>query len=134
MPTSVRTSLWLLVTGLIATPLTSLLDPTPLPPLPEGSGPMVMAVLAVFFVPFFSLLVFFAVMAYRRRNWARWVHSAILLLGAVLYVPAQVGAFEAHPLLSGLNLVVMGLELASLVLLFTRESNAWYSALVVSAA
>ena len=133
MPKSVRISLWLLVTGVIATLVTGLLDPTPTPAFPEGSGPVVILSILMFFVPSLGLMIFFAVMTYRRRNWARWVHSAISLLGLVLYVPAQVAAFEVSAYLSLLNLVLAGVELASLTLLWTRESNAWYSATVATA-
>jgi|SRR5690348_5880669 len=134
MPQPVRLSLWLLVAGVIASPLISLLDPTPTPPLPEGSGPLLFFVIIVFSVPFFGALIFFAVMAYRRRTWARWVHSGILLFGIVLYVPAQIAALEVSIPLPLLNLIVAAIELASAALLFTRESNAWYSATVAGAA
>jgi hypothetical protein len=134
MPNSVRVSMWLLIASAIATPLVSLLDPTPIPQLPEGAVPLAFLAFVGFFVPFFGVLIFFAVMAYRRRNWARWVHSAILLISSAVYVPLQAKAFEVSASLAVLNVILTVIELASLVLLFTRESNAWYRASVVTAA
>lgn len=127
MPKTVRISLWLLVGSTLAGPLLSLIDPTPLPDFPSAPW----AFLA-FLLAFFALIVWIVVMAYRRKNWARWVYSIVFVLGLALefWMPAE--NFPVSPVLSSLNFVVGAAELVSIVLLFVPQSNAWYSAAVPS--
>ena len=132
MPMTVRISLCLLVAAVLATPLIGMLDSAPTPTLPEGAGPAVIAA-TLFLVAFLGLVAFVAVMAYRRRNWARWVHGALFVLGLAVYIPTMVATFESSSS-SVLSLIVTAAEVASVVLLFTRDSNAWYSSRCVAAA
>jgi hypothetical protein len=125
MPKTVRISLWLLVSSTLAGPLFSLMDPTPLPEFPSSRWGFVALLLG-----FLALMLWIVVMAYRRRNWARWVHSTLYVLGSALVFSMPSEGFSASPLMSSLNFLVGAAELASIVLLFVPQSNAWYSAAV----
>jgi hypothetical protein len=128
MPKTVRISLWLLVGSTLAGPLLSLIDPTPLPEFPSAPWAFL-----VFFLAFLAVIVWIAVMAYRRRNWARWVHSIFFVLGLALVFSMPAENFPASPVMSSLNFVVGVAEVVSIVLLFVPQSNAWYSAAVPGA-
>jgi hypothetical protein len=129
MPKTVRASLWLLIGSFLATPVVGVINPTPFPGLPDGSVPFV-----VVFVLFLGLMVLVAVMAYRQRNWARWVHSVMFVFGPIVSVPVQMEMFSTSPATSLLGLMLYAAQLASVALLFAPQSNAWYSASVPRAA
>jgi NADH:ubiquinone oxidoreductase subunit K len=81
-------------------------------------------------------MAFFSLMAFKiagRRNWARWLLAIVVLLSVagVLFMLATmprfaqlIGRFPAMVL--GLNATQSILQIAALVLVFTRESSLWF--------
>jgi hypothetical protein len=86
---------------------------------------MVLVIIS-FFVPLFGLLAFVAFRAYRGRNWARWVLAATGVVGTSTYIPTLLTTLRVEPFIGVLDLLVTIAEVASLGLLFVRESNQWY--------
>jgi len=122
MPKSIRTSLWLLVGSFAAGALITILNPAPLPKLPPVTWQMLlMAILS------FGLVTFIAVMTYRRRSWARWVHALFFLGGVLLLIPAQTKVPSTSYVISSMTVIVYAAQVFSVALLFVRQSNAWYS-------
>jgi hypothetical protein len=124
MPKTVRISLWLLVGSVVASPLITIMDPAPLPKLPTATWQIVlMTILSI------GLALFLAVMTYRGRNWARWVHAFIFVFGSLLafLFLAQSQESSTSHVISSLDAIVYAAEVISVALLFVRESNAWYS-------
>jgi len=126
MPRSVRVSLWLLLISQAAIMAVGVLDPRPMPAMPPGAGVLLFVVVVLFVVPIIGLVVFFAFRAYRGRNWARWVHAGIFLVGAIAYVPKLIVSFQVVPVVGALNLIFTIVQIASVVMLFIPQSNVWY--------
>jgi hypothetical protein len=87
-------------------------------------------VVAMYLAPvliFTAVWVVFIVLAYRGRNWARWVHAAIVgtsSLAALFMQPAAPG--PPPPLPNVFSTVAWIVVVASVVLLFLPAANRWY--------
>jgi hypothetical protein len=122
MPKTIRTSLRLLIGSVVAGPLVRLVDPSPLPNLPPATWRIVLMTL-------FSLgvTIFLVVKTYRGSNWARWVYSLMFVSGSLLQLSAQIRSFSTPNAVTPFHLIVYAAGIVSVVLLFARSSNAWYS-------
>jgi formate-dependent nitrite reductase membrane component NrfD len=130
-PNSVQTSLWIFVVITVIPLLVGVFDlsnPTPMGDAAAAYSYGIMF-LVVIGVPYYGLLAFLALMTYRGRNWARWIHSALLVISIVVgIVGLTKGASQSTSTLRGVgSLLLHAAAAACVVLLFTRKANAWYS-------
>ncbi len=130
MPRAVRTSLWLLISSFVATPLLVYFDPRPGPPIPSGSEDFLVAMELVIFLPITILLAFIASRAFKGQNWARWVYAAMYAISMSVSAPLLFNDvakdIASNPLYGLLGSVDLFAQLASVVLLFVHKSNEWY--------
>jgi len=80
------------------------------------------------FGPVFGFVILLIVMVSRGRNWARITCLVLFLLGFIPSTLSLVRSFSASPFYSLLEIVQAALQITALVLLFHRESSAWFKA------
>jgi FtsH-binding integral membrane protein len=74
----------------------------------------------------FSFLVWIMWQVSRGRNWARLLYLIVFLIGLPLYIPALLVEFD-HSVGKGIfSTIITFMQLAALILLFTKEGNVWF--------
>jgi Ca2+/H+ antiporter len=76
-----------------------------------------------------ALYAFLNWKCWQGRNWARIVHLIFLILGLVMIFWALRATFTQSRIQGVVYIVQMMLNVAAVVLLFTRPASAWYKAL-----
>lgn len=129
MPYTVRIAAYLCVAGLAGALLVGLLDPTPMPAVPEGQEDAVVfgMIIGIFLgVAANAFILWLIWKAYSRRNWARITLAVFVGLGAVVYLPHIAHLWRISAVLGAGDGFFFACNVVGAALFFAPDSNRWF--------
>lgn len=78
-------------------------------------------------IVFLAICSFFVSKIAAGRNWARITFLVLLLIGLPFAIPSYIYEFKVRPLPATLSILASLLQIIGAGLLFTRDSNRWFS-------
>jgi hypothetical protein len=121
-PVEVTRAVTVLWAALALGPVTALVD---MPYLRAQADPLFLGLIMVAVIAISVVLIS---QISRGRNWARITYLALTAIGSLPYVSLLGGQFGRSPVLGGLSLAQMGLQIVALWWLFTRPGKTWFTA------
>jgi len=78
------------------------------------------------YIVVFALAIFFILKINEGMNWSRTIYTVLFAIGSVQFLFDITKIYNQFYLPTVLYLVVMGLQVYAMVLLYKKESNAWF--------
>lgn len=75
----------------------------------------------------YAIIIFLTIKIVHGRNWARIIFLIIFVFGLPASIPSLYSHFSRSLLACGLMLLTTILQLAAIILLFQKQSNAWFA-------